>query len=183
MCIRDSGQGLRRLTMRRLGDSLQVEAMAIYHHLPRGKEALMDALAEHVTTVTVPDSGPAGWQDVARAWARAARAALLEHPGVLALALTKPPQGTALMAIREQAEQLAASGLGDSARAVRTLRAYVMGSVAVEIQRSGWAIGPAGDGEEPGAPPGQASRPESDEEAVAAFERGLDALLRGIAQT
>ncbi|MEU8271891.1 TetR/AcrR family transcriptional regulator C-terminal domain-containing protein [Sphaerisporangium sp. NPDC049002] len=175
------GQGLRRLTMRRLGDSLQVEAMAIYHHLPRGKEALMDALAEHVTTVTVPDAGPASWQEIARAWAHAARAALLEHPGVLALALTKPPQGTALLAIREQAEQLAASGLGDSARAVRTLRAYVLGSVAVEIQRSGWAIGPAGDGEDPGAP--QVSRPESGEEAVAAFERGLDALLRGLAQS
>ncbi|MEV7968624.1 TetR/AcrR family transcriptional regulator C-terminal domain-containing protein [Sphaerisporangium sp. NPDC088356] len=176
------GQGLRRLTMRRLGDSLQVEAMAIYHHLPRGKEALMDALAEHVTTVTVPDAGLASWQDIARTWAHAGRAALLEHPGVLALALTKPPQGTALMAIREQAEQLAASGLGDSAQAVRTLRSYVMGSVAVEIQRSGWAIGPGGDGEEPGAPPGQVSRPESDQEAVAAFERGLDALLRGLAE-
>jgi TetR/AcrR family tetracycline transcriptional repressor len=177
------GQGLRRLTMRRLGDALQVEAMAIYHHLPRGKEALMDALAEHVTTITVQHSGPASWQELARAWAHAGRAALLEHPGVLALALTKPPQGTALMAIREQAEQLAATGLGDSAQAVRSLRAYVMGSVAVEIQRSGWAAGPDGDGEEPGVLPIAASRAESGEEAVAAFERGLDALLRGLAQT
>jgi TetR/AcrR family transcriptional regulator, tetracycline repressor protein len=176
------GQGLRRLTMRRLGDALQVEAMAIYHHLPRGKEALMDALAEHVTTVTVDPSGSATWQELARAWARAGRAALLEHPGVLALALTKPPQGTALIAVREQGEQLAASGLGDSAQAVRSLRAYVMGSVAVEIQRSGWA-GPAGDGEEPGAPPLPGSRTESEQEAVAAFERGLEALLRGLAET
>ncbi|MEU9889874.1 TetR/AcrR family transcriptional regulator C-terminal domain-containing protein [Sphaerisporangium sp. NPDC051017] len=191
------GQGLRRLTMRRLGDALQVEAMAIYHHLPRGKEALMDALAEHVTTVAVDPSGAAGWQDVARAWARASRAALLEHPGVLALALTKPPRGTALMAIREQAEQLAASGLGDAAAAVRALRAYVMGSVAVEIQRSGWAAPAGDDGDGDGAEfanggsggPGgarlggaTAARPESGEEAVEAFERGLDALLRGLAE-
>jgi TetR/AcrR family transcriptional regulator, tetracycline repressor protein len=176
------GQGLRRLTMRRLGDALQVEAMAIYHHLPRGKEALMDALAEHVTTVTVEPSGAPGWQELARTWARAGRAALLEHPGVLALALTKPPQGTALMAIREQAEQLAASGLSDSAQAVRSLRAYVMGSVAVEIQRSGWAAGPDDD-EEPGTLPITSSRPESGEEAVAAFERGLDALIRGLKHT
>ena len=34
------GQGLRRLTMRRLGDALEVEAMAIYHHFPLGKEQL-----------------------------------------------------------------------------------------------------------------------------------------------
>lgn len=177
------GQGLRRLTMRRLGDALQVEAMAIYHHLPRGKEALMDALAEHVTTVTVEPSGLVTWQELARSWAYAGRAALLEHPGVLALALTKPPQGTALMAIREQAEQLAASGLGDAAQAVRTLRAYVMGSVAVEMQRSGWALGPEDDEEAPGTPLPAASRPESGEEAVTAFERGLNALLRGLEQT
>ncbi len=175
------GQGLRRLTMRRLGDALQVEAMAIYHHLPRGKEALMDVLAEHVTSVTVEASGSTTWQEVARSWARAGRAALLEHPGVLALALTKPPRGTALMAMREQAEQLAASGLPSAAEAVRTLRAYVMGSVAVEIQRSAWATGPGPSGDaEPG---GSTPRPEPEEEAVAAFERGLDALLKGLTQS
>ena len=64
------GQGLRRLTMRRLGDALQVEAMAIYHHLPRGKDALMDALAEHVTAVHVEPGQ--SWQESARAWCRAA---------------------------------------------------------------------------------------------------------------
>ncbi|MFD0891522.1 TetR family transcriptional regulator, partial [Streptosporangium algeriense] len=75
--IADS-QGLRRLTMRRLGDALQVEAMAVYHHLPRGKDALMDALAEHVTAVHAEAAG--NWQDSARAWCRASRAALREHP-------------------------------------------------------------------------------------------------------
>jgi AcrR family transcriptional regulator len=176
------GQGLRRLTMRRLGDALQVEAMAIYHHLPRGKEALMDALAEHVTTVAVDPSGLTGWQDVARVWAHAGRAALLEHPGVLALALTKPPQGTALLAIREQTEQLAASGLRDPGPAVRTLRAYTMGSVAVEIQRSGWAS-PAEPDDEPGAAPGtlpRAAASEPADVAVAAFDHGLDAMIKGL---
>ncbi|GII78865.1 hypothetical protein Sru01_38470 [Sphaerisporangium rufum] len=169
------GQGLRRLTMRRLGDALQVEAMAIYHHLPRGKDALMDALAEHVTAVHVDPGGLSGWPQVARAWAHAARQALLAHPGVLALALTRPPRGAALLSIGEQAEQLAAAGLPDAAPAVRALRAYVMGSVAVEIQRSGWAAAAAGDG------PAAAGEPA--EEAVAAFERGLDALLAGLADT
>lgn len=160
------GQGLRRLTMRRLGDALQVEAMAIYHHLPRGKEALMDALAEHVTAVRV-DRG-ATWQETARAWCRASREALREHPGVLALALTKPPKGGTAAAITEQAEQLEDGGLADSAQAVRTLRSYVFGSVAVEVQQSGWAD------------------PEVDEwvrrdaRADADFERGLEALLRGL---
>lgn len=163
------GQGLRRLTMRRLGDALQVEAMAIYHHLPRGKEALMDALAEHVTTVTVDQAGPE-WQDIARAWARAARAALLSHPGVLSLALTKPPKGMALMTITNQVEQLREAGLADPAQAVQTLRAYVFGAVAVEVQQSGWAD-PEATVEHARIDSGEAD-----------FERGLRAVISGLAR-
>lgn len=161
------GQGLRRLTMRRLGDALQVEAMAIYHHLPRGKEALMDALAEHVTAVQVePREAP--WQEIARDWARAARAALLEHPGVLSLALTKPPKGTALMSMASQVEQLRDAGLDRAQEAVHTLRAYVYGAVAVEMQASGWA--------DPDADVAKARVATGD----ADFERGLTAVLRGL---
>ena len=159
------GQGLRRLTMRRLGDALQVEAMAIYHHIPGGKEALLDALAEHVTTVTVEDGAGGSWQDLARAWARACRAALLAHPGVLALAMTRPPRGRAAAALREHIDRLGDAGLPDPPGALRTIRAYVMGSVAIEVQRSGWN--------------GEAA--ESADEAVAAFERGLDAVIAGLA--
>ncbi|MFI6597502.1 TetR family transcriptional regulator [Nonomuraea sp. NPDC050536] len=163
--IADS-QGLRRLTMRRLGDALQVEAMAIYHHLPRGKEALMDALAEHVTAVHAEQA--ATWQDTAKAWARTSRELLREHPGVLALALTKPPKGGTAIAIGEQIEQLSDGGLAGATEAVRALRAFVFGSVAVEVQQSGWAD------------------PEVDEwtrrdaRADADFERGLEALLKGL---
>ncbi|GIH80489.1 TetR/AcrR family transcriptional regulator C-terminal domain-containing protein [Planobispora longispora] len=171
--IADS-QGLRRLTMRRLGDALQVEAMAIYHHLPRGKDALMDALAEHVTTVHAEPADT--WQETARAWCRASREALREHPGVLALALTKQPKGRAAMAIREQAEQLAEAGLENAPEAVRALRAYVLGAVAVEVQQSGWAE-PSGDGDEPWRPPSQGGGSAA---ADADFERGLNALLTGL---
>lgn len=163
--IADS-QGLRRLTMRRLGDALQVEAMAIYHHLPRGKEALMNALAEHVTAVRVEQA--ATWQETARAWCRASREVLRDHPGVLALALTKPPKGGTALAIGEQIEQLTDGGLPDAADAVRSLRAFVFGSVAVEVQQSGWAD------------PEVDTWTRRDERADADFERGLEALLRGL---
>ncbi|MDP9844193.1 TetR/AcrR family transcriptional regulator C-terminal domain-containing protein [Streptosporangium lutulentum] len=171
--IADS-QGLRRLTMRRLGDALQVEAMAIYHHLPRGKDALMDALAEHVTAVHVEPGG--SWQECAKAWCRASRDALREHPGVLALALTKPPKGRTALAIREQTDQLAEAGLGDAPEAVRALRAYVFGAVAVEVQQSGWAE-PTDDHDGPWRPPSQGG---GDPRSDADFELGLDALLAGL---
>ncbi|MDF5757159.1 TetR family transcriptional regulator [Spongiactinospora sp. TRM90649] len=163
-------QGLRRLTMRRLGDALQVEAMAIYHHVPGGKEALLDALAQHVTTVSVEAGDRAAWQDIAAVWCRASRAALLAHPGVLALAMTKPPRGSAAAAIREQTEQLRDAGLGEPGEAVRAMRAYVFGSVAVELQHTGWAD-PA------------VREPGPDPDGERAFERGLAALLAGLTRT
>lgn len=43
------GMGLRSLTMRRLGDALNVEAMAIYHHFPLGKEQLYSAIVEYIS--------------------------------------------------------------------------------------------------------------------------------------
>src|SRR3954464_14791183 len=85
------GQGLSRLTMRRLGDALEVEAMAIYHHLPRGKEELLDGLVAHVAVLpanTAP-SAPGSWRERLRDWAEAYRPRLLEHAGVLPLVVTR----------------------------------------------------------------------------------------------
>lgn len=48
-----AGRGLGGLSMRRLGDALDVEAMAIYHHFPKGKEQLFNAIAAYVTTARV----------------------------------------------------------------------------------------------------------------------------------
>ena len=166
--IADS-QGLRRLTMRRLGDALQVEAMAIYHHLPRGKDALMDALAEHVTAVHVEPGG--SWQESAKAWCRASRAALREHPGVLALALTKPPKGGTAIAIREQTDQLADAGLRRRGRAPCG-RCGPTSSAAWRWRCSSQA-GPSRQMiDEPGARRARAEAARAD----ADFELGLDAL-------
>jgi AcrR family transcriptional regulator len=85
------GQGLSRLTMRRLGDSLEVEAMAIYHHLPRGKEELLDGIVAYVgihpadTRRVTPENYRARLSD----WARAYRALLLRHAGTLPLLVTR----------------------------------------------------------------------------------------------
>src|ERR1700730_15223806 len=85
------GQGLGRLTMRRLGDSLEVEAMAIYHHLPRGKEELLDGLIEHVAVYPASVGNGAGqdWQQRLRGWANGYRDRLLAHAGVLPLLVTR----------------------------------------------------------------------------------------------
>src|ERR687896_2408228 len=83
------GQGLGRLTMRRLGDALQVEAMAIYHHLPRGKEELLDGLIAHVAALPAAWPRPAnGTRPAAGDWRGHPRALGGPHPPRL-----PPPPG------------------------------------------------------------------------------------------
>ncbi|WP_340137789.1 TetR/AcrR family transcriptional regulator [Bailinhaonella thermotolerans] len=151
------GQGLGRLTMRRLGDALEVEAMAIYHHFPNGKEQLFDALTEYVTAIDVETPTDAPWRERIAAWCRASRAQLLDHPGVLSLVTTRPPRGAARQALDRQLEILADAGLADPAQALYSLRSYLLGSVSVDLQ--------------------DPERPRGDD----AFERGLAAMLGGIA--
>lgn len=86
------------------------------------------------------------------------------------------PKGRTAIAIREQTDQLAEAGLGDAPGAVRALRAYVFGAVAVEVQQSGWAEA-ADDHDEPWRPP---SKGGGSPGADADFELGLDALLVGL---
>lgn len=138
------GQGLRRLTMRRLGDALTVEAMAIYHHFPRGKDQLLDAMIEHVAAPPqVPAEGP--WEQRLRTWAQAYRVKLLEHAGALPLLFTRPvPEAVAFPSLEGRLTALTEAGLDDDAilDKAHALAAYVLGHVVLEVQA-----------EAPGQPP------------------------------
>lgn len=159
-------QGLRRLTMRRLGDALEVEAMAIYHHFPRGKEALLDALVEHVSAVAAEPPGDADWRTPLRAWARGLRGRLCAHPELLPLLVIRPATAKATLAgddtQRAAFEQAGLRGAAIST-ATHTLSSYVIGSAALEIR----AARQPGNGRSAGA----------DERR---FEAGLEAVLAGV---
>ncbi|OLT20676.1 TetR family transcriptional regulator [Actinomadura sp. CNU-125] len=158
------GQGLGRLTMRRLGDALEVEAMAIYHHLPRGKEQLLDGLVAHVAAAPVAPDGDAGNAgDALRGWARGYRARLLEHAGVLPLVVTRrnPAALTETVASLREALRLGGAAEDTAAVAAHTLLGYVIGHAALEVR------GTAEDGAD---------------RAVnwdARFDAGLDVVLNG----
>lgn len=79
-------EGLPRLTMRRLGESLNVEAMALYRYMP-GKEDLLDAVVDCLVLSLADDvevlSEPAdGWQDFLQRLAHGVRRVALAHPKV-----------------------------------------------------------------------------------------------------
>lgn len=132
------GQGLGRLTMRRLGDALQVEAMAIYHHLPRGKEELLDGLVAHVAVLpadTRPLTGE-DWRDRINAWAAAYRARLVEHAGVLPLVVTRRNPAALAVTSRSLTEVLRLGGFLEAAAgsAAHALLSFLIGHAALEIR-------------------------------------------------
>ncbi|WP_067971087.1 TetR/AcrR family transcriptional regulator [Nocardiopsis trehalosi] len=200
------GQGLRRLTMRRLGDALQVEAMAVYHHFPLGKEALFDAIADHVTDVARPDgdaprplpgddpddgaddpegADPAAddrpWDERLRDWAHAYRTRLLRHSGALPLLINRRPDTEAALRARDlQYGAFAEAGLTGAAvpRAAAALDSYVTGAVVHQVRAEGLpSPAPAAvDGRFPHLAAHAGAAPDHDRD----FREGLDALLAAL---
>lgn len=96
-------EGLKALSMRRLGAELGVEAMTLYHHVP-GKDALLDGLVEQlVTRVAPPGFGAADWRAGLRAYACDLLAALLAHPALIPVVTTRPAVTPANLRVMETA--------------------------------------------------------------------------------
>src|SRR5262245_42295186 len=82
-------EGLSALSMRRLGARLGVEAMTVYHHVPN-KDALLDGLVERVLRDAAGEPPSTGsWAELLRGYADRLRTALLRHPAVLPLAVSR----------------------------------------------------------------------------------------------
>lgn len=185
-----AGRGLGGLSMRRLGDALEVEAMAIYHHFPLGKEQLFNAIAAYVTspaaTGTAPEAeeetGEEGttedaegteepeedtrpWDVRLTEWADAYRDRLLEFSGALSLLVHRAPRTPSSDATRALIhDALTEAGLGgeDLERAADALHSYCVGAVVHQVRHQ----------DEEDAPDAAESR--------ARFHHGLRALVRGL---
>jgi AcrR family transcriptional regulator len=71
--------GIDSLSMRRLGQSLGVEAMSLYNHA-RNKDEILDGIVDVVVGEIVTTARGADWKTSMRAQVIAARAVLLLHP-------------------------------------------------------------------------------------------------------
>ncbi|MFJ9552504.1 TetR family transcriptional regulator [Nocardiopsis sp. NPDC101807] len=179
-----SGRGLGGLSMRRLGDALEVEAMAIYHHFPLGKEQLFNAIAAYVASPapggTAPtdgeaeEDGPAEteeavdtrpWDVRLTDWAETHRARMLAYSGALSLLVHRAPRtpdGDATRALMHRAFTDAGLTGEDVVRAADALHSYCVGAVVHQVRH-------ADDEDAP-----------DEAEAEARFRFGLRALLRGL---
>lgn len=86
--------GRERLTMRRLGGVLGVEAMALYRYVP-GREQLLDGVVEFVMNElyerTMTSELPNSWQEYLQKMAHGVRDVAVAHPRVFPLVATRPP--------------------------------------------------------------------------------------------
>ncbi|MEY9212622.1 TetR/AcrR family transcriptional regulator C-terminal domain-containing protein [Thermobifida halotolerans] len=194
------GLGLRNLTMRRLGDALKVEAMAIYHHFPLGKEQLFGAIVEYISDPTraaspdgaesaeeteeeAQDPGPdeRPWDQRLRDWAHDYRAALLRHSGALPLMIHRRPDTVAALRATElHYAAFTEAGLPPQAvpGAAAALDSYVIGAVVHQVRDEGLPS------REPavidGRFPTVASLRDVETDHDRVFAEGLDALLTGL---
>jgi AcrR family transcriptional regulator len=88
--------GIESLSMRKLGDRLGVEGMAIYRHV-QNKEAILDGIVDAVMSeidVPAPDDD---WKAGLRQLSLAARDVMLRHPWAPAVIVARPDVGPATL--------------------------------------------------------------------------------------
>ena len=134
--------GLDGLTMRRLGQELGRDPMALYRYT-RNREALLDGVAEHVLDqLDIPTEG-SEWQVELRRIAHDVRALAMAHPHVVPLLVTRPPMtplglrplGT-LRPLERILELLTNAGFppADALHVYRTYFGFLFGSLLNELQ-------------------------------------------------
>lgn len=181
--------GVDALSMRRLGERLGVDPMAIYYYVPT-KAALYDGIVEQVWMgVALPDrTADESWVSILYALGMAFRRRLLAHPRAVVLVGTRPTVSpTMLRVIDASLGRLKEAGLRgpDAMQLIDCISAFTIGKVLAEIGEP--LGGPASAVEEAMAGVSMATHPHlvgsmadgygfrPDEE----FERGLWALLAG----
>lgn len=130
--------GASAITMRNVAKQLDVEAMAIYHHLANKRE-LVSATIDAIFAEITPPEPTSGLQDGLESYARASRATLLKHGWVLALAESREHVGTSRLTLYDAVLGLLLSRGLDAERAVMAvavLDSYIYGSVIQERQHA-----------------------------------------------
>ena len=180
--------GIEGISMRRLGEALGVEAMALYHHFPN-KDAILDDVAALIIEETGPampiETAASDWKAVMLSGPASAARALEAHPKAGWLFLGRQYTTTVSLQMLEAPLQILHTAgfrsqeLVDAAHAVF---AYTAGWYLLAAGEGGsWsgptdaAIGEAGKG----APLAASLAPQL-RDWTRGFEDGLAALLDGI---
>jgi AcrR family transcriptional regulator len=104
-------EGLQALSIRRLGEALNVNGASLYHHFKGKDEILIGATQLALADVTAPRSDSDSW----RVWlpmnAYRTRQALIAHPELIPIMLRRVPMGIGSAEVEASVERLKAEGV------------------------------------------------------------------------
>jgi AcrR family transcriptional regulator len=147
--------GPSALTMRRLGQVLDVEAMSLYHHV-NGREDLLEGMvARLVDDVQIPVHealGPAdGWQTFLQHVGHEIRRIAVEHPQLFPLVATRPPAAPwlrpplrSLRIVDSFLDGLGRRGLDDdeAVHVYKVFAGFLLGHLLLEVTEAGAETAP-----------------------------------------
>ncbi|MCO7218342.1 TetR/AcrR family transcriptional regulator [Klenkia sp. PcliD-1-E] len=145
--------GLPALTMRRLGQRLGVEAMALYRYVP-SRDDLLDAVVAAVVDELYSDDDvhftpQHGWQDYLQRLAHGVRRIALAHPALFPLVATRPskapwvrPPLRSLKWVESFLTALLTHGFTreQAVIAYRAYTSFLLGHLLLEVAQRGVAI-------------------------------------------
>ena len=148
-------EGLKELSMRRLGRELGVEAMALYRYVP-SRENLLDGIVEQVVDELYADpqvhlQPHHSWEEYLVRLAHGVRRMALAHPQVFPLIATRPPAAPwvrpplrSLRWVEALLAGLLAAGFSqrDAVHAYRAFSSFLLGHLLLEVSAMGVDTGP-----------------------------------------
>lgn len=128
-------EGIDSLSMRKLAQSLGVEAMSLYHHVAN-KDELLDGMVDQVFSEVCLPAAAGPWPDEIRARCDSLRAVLLRHPWAVGLLNSRRSPGTPTLEHHDAVIGCLLAGgftIREAAHAFATLDAFVYGFVVQEL--------------------------------------------------
>jgi AcrR family transcriptional regulator len=127
--------GLAAVSMRKLADTLGVEAMSLYHHVPH-KQHILDGMVEAVFAEIELPPDNLSWKAAMRLRAASVRAALTRHPWAIGIMESRRSPGPATLRHHDAVIgccRKAGFSIVMSAHAFSVLDSYIYGFVLQEI--------------------------------------------------
>ncbi|MBI5230601.1 MAG: TetR/AcrR family transcriptional regulator C-terminal domain-containing protein [Coriobacteriales bacterium] len=180
-------EGAEKLSMRRLGESLGVEAMALYHYFPN-KDAILDGVVDRIVQETgpgLPPNADEDWKTVMMSGPASAARALEAHPRAGWLFLGRQyTTAESLQMLEAPLQVLRSAGFEGQALvdAAHAIFAYTAGWYLLTSGQGGTWSGPVEEAIEitTDAPPLTAEFAPQLRDWSHGFEEGLMALMEGL---
>jgi AcrR family transcriptional regulator len=132
--------GIASLTMRKLGEELQVEAMSLYNHVAN-KDDILDGIVDLVFSEIALPPDRTEWKSALRQRAISARDALVRHPWAIGLLESRVTPGPATLRHHDAvigSLRKAGFSIGMSAHAYSVMDSYIYGFA---LQQTTLAVG------------------------------------------